>query len=248
MLTNGSSAVNGCHQNESSNRSLNGCHQNESSNRSFLQTHSFSHDSNWLTENMVYLWIIIMFYSHSDGTHSLQRINWWASNVMQHFSKSVQIKKWTHLRLWWTEGDYIFNYFLSFPLIIIGALSKFLSESYSFQKYRLPLFCFDGWPVDIPNHTIVTAYPQGLVPELGQEWHSFRTSSHFHFQTAVRGSLVRDQHGFRAGSEPRSAIQDYFSSPSGKVYVCIKCLLSWCMVCYTLKGPSSIKWTLFLLL
>ncbi len=30
--------------------------------------------------------------SHSDGTHSLQRIHWWASDVMQHFSKSVQMK------------------------------------------------------------------------------------------------------------------------------------------------------------
>ncbi len=26
--------------------------------------------------------------SHSDGTHSLQRIHWWASDVMLHFSKS----------------------------------------------------------------------------------------------------------------------------------------------------------------
>ncbi len=47
LLTNGSSTVNGCRQ-------------KESSNRSFLQTHSFSHDSNWLTESMVYLWIIMM--------------------------------------------------------------------------------------------------------------------------------------------------------------------------------------------
>ncbi len=31
--------------------------------------------------------------SHSDGTHSLQRIYWWASDVMIHFSKSVLMKK-----------------------------------------------------------------------------------------------------------------------------------------------------------
>ncbi len=30
--------------------------------------------------------------SHSDGTHSLQRIHWWASDAMIHFSKSVLIK------------------------------------------------------------------------------------------------------------------------------------------------------------
>ncbi len=27
--------------------------------------------------------------SHSDGTHSLQMIHWWASDVMQNFIKSV---------------------------------------------------------------------------------------------------------------------------------------------------------------
>ncbi len=26
--------------------------------------------------------------SHSDGTHSLQKIHWWASDVMLHFSRS----------------------------------------------------------------------------------------------------------------------------------------------------------------
>ncbi len=31
--------------------------------------------------------------SHSDGTHSLQRIHWWASDAMLNFSKSVQMKK-----------------------------------------------------------------------------------------------------------------------------------------------------------
>ncbi len=39
-----------------------------------------------------YLWIILMFLSavdYFDGTHSLQRIHWWASDVMLHFSKSV---------------------------------------------------------------------------------------------------------------------------------------------------------------
>ncbi len=31
---------------------------------------------------------ISCLYSHSDGTHSLQRIHWWASDAMLHFSKS----------------------------------------------------------------------------------------------------------------------------------------------------------------
>ncbi len=37
--------------------------------------------------------------SHSDGTHSLQRIHCWASDAMPNFSKSVPMKKQTHLHL-----------------------------------------------------------------------------------------------------------------------------------------------------
>ncbi len=37
--------------------------------------------------------------SHSDGTHSMQSINWWESDVMPHFSKSFVTKKQTHLHL-----------------------------------------------------------------------------------------------------------------------------------------------------
>ncbi len=53
-----------------------------------------------------YLWcycdaFISCLDSHSDGTHSLQRIHWWASDVMQIFSKSVLMKKQTHLHLGW---------------------------------------------------------------------------------------------------------------------------------------------------
>ncbi len=34
---------------------------------------------------------------HSDGTHSLQSIHWWTSDVMLNFSKSALMKKQTHL-------------------------------------------------------------------------------------------------------------------------------------------------------
>ncbi len=60
-----------------------------------------------------YLWIIVMFLSavwtHSDGTHSLQRIHCWAGDVMLNWSKSVLMKKQTHLHLGWPEAKYIFN-------------------------------------------------------------------------------------------------------------------------------------------
>ncbi len=49
-----------------------------------------SQDINWWTG--VTCGLLWCFYqlldSHSDGTHSLQRIHWWASHVMLHFSKS----------------------------------------------------------------------------------------------------------------------------------------------------------------
>ncbi len=45
------------------------------------------------------VWIIDVFIScldyHSGGTHSLQSIHWWASDLMLHFSKSVPLKKQT---------------------------------------------------------------------------------------------------------------------------------------------------------
>ncbi len=37
--------------------------------------------------------------SHSDGTHSLQRTHWWASDVMLHFSKSILMNKQSSLSL-----------------------------------------------------------------------------------------------------------------------------------------------------
>ncbi len=50
---------------------------------------------------------IICLDSHSDGTHSLQRIHWWAIGVMLNLFKSVLMKKQTHLHIGWPEGEYI---------------------------------------------------------------------------------------------------------------------------------------------
>ncbi len=47
--------------------------------------------------------------SHSDGTHSSQRIQWGVNDVMLNFSKSVLMKKQTHLNLGWPEREN--NYF-----------------------------------------------------------------------------------------------------------------------------------------
>ncbi len=49
----------------------------------------------WITCGLLWCFISCLD-SHSDGTHSLQRIHWWASDVMLHFSKYFQMKKQTH--------------------------------------------------------------------------------------------------------------------------------------------------------
>ncbi len=62
------------------------------------------------------------FDSHSDGTHSLHMILWWASDVMLNFSKSVQMRKQTHLHLGWPDGGYIF-----FSLKSLGDILLYIS-------------------------------------------------------------------------------------------------------------------------
>ncbi len=62
---------------------------------------SYKHASLFTLRNIYWwtgvMWIIVIFLSavwtHSDGTHSLQRIHWWASDVMLNLSKSVLMKK-----------------------------------------------------------------------------------------------------------------------------------------------------------
>ncbi len=62
----------------------------------------------WLRETML---IIVIFLSavstNSDGSHSLQRIHCWESDV--HFSKSVLMEKHTPQHLGMPEGEYIFR-------------------------------------------------------------------------------------------------------------------------------------------
>ncbi len=66
----------------------------------FLQTCRFSLDK-MLTDGLDWCGLLVNYFdvfisclvSHSDGTHSLRRSHWWASDVMLHFSKSVLTKK-----------------------------------------------------------------------------------------------------------------------------------------------------------
>ncbi len=67
--------------------------------------------------------------SHSDGTHSLQKINWWANDVMPNFPKSVLMKKQCNFKqifiLGWTipcvnKGDLIWLKIVILPVHIEG--------------------------------------------------------------------------------------------------------------------------------
>ncbi len=65
------------------------------------------------------MWCLyLLLDSHSDGTHSLQSIHWWTSDMMLNFSKSVLMKKQTHLHLRLSEHEsfsthFWVNYFLN---------------------------------------------------------------------------------------------------------------------------------------
>ncbi len=61
-----------------------------------------SQDVNWWTG---VVWIIVMFLvdTDSDGTHSLQSIHWWDTDAMLHFSKPDEetnsSTSWDYLRV-----------------------------------------------------------------------------------------------------------------------------------------------------
>ncbi len=65
-------------------------------------------DSCGLLVDYCYVFISCFFYSHSDGTHSLQRIHWWTNEAILSFSKSVLMKKQTHLHFGWPKGKFLF--------------------------------------------------------------------------------------------------------------------------------------------
>ncbi len=90
LLTNGSSAVNGCHQNErqTADKNITVIHKTTVHQLMSCELTScmFVRNSVLLVNNCDVL--ISSLDSHSDGTHSLQMIHWWASDIMLHFSKS----------------------------------------------------------------------------------------------------------------------------------------------------------------
>ncbi len=72
----------------------------------YMQADFHSKDVNWWTG---VVWITVM--SLSDGTHSLQRIHWWVSDVS--FLQSVPMTKQTHRHLGWPEDV---NFFVKYSI------------------------------------------------------------------------------------------------------------------------------------
>ncbi len=62
----------------------------------------------WITCGLLW-WFYQCLDSHSDGTHSLQRIHWWASDGMLHFSKSDEETNSSTSRMAWGRGGSTFS-------------------------------------------------------------------------------------------------------------------------------------------
>ncbi len=79
---------------------------------------------------VVYLWIVVMFYLlfvHSDGTHSVQRIHWWASDgLLQFFKSDEEANSSTSLMAWgWVHFHFWVNYRLIIKVIFPFSLFLF---------------------------------------------------------------------------------------------------------------------------
>ncbi len=67
--------------------------------------------------------------THSDGTHSLQWIHWWASDGMLHLSKSVPMMK---------KGEYILSTFSADFLFLVN---------YSFKPFNILQITIISWNI-----------------------------------------------------------------------------------------------------
>ncbi len=78
----------------------------------FLKTHSFLPHKTLIVGLDYWDVFISCLDLHSDGTHSLQKIHWWANDVMLNFLKSVPMRKQTHLHLgFFSKFSFLVNLF-----------------------------------------------------------------------------------------------------------------------------------------
>ncbi len=101
--------------------------------------------------------------SYSDGTHSLQRIHWWASDVMLHFSKSDEEKL-----------IYILN-----GLRVSQLSAHWLNWGYSFsEKDPYRECCFPDWITAIINRFKVHFLTQASNTHPKVPWPIFASFSY----------------------------------------------------------------------
>ncbi len=118
--------------------------------------------------------------SHSDGTHSLQMIHCWASDVVQNFSKSGLTKKQTHLHLGWPESEYIFMFGWTTHLIINKRDLIIKCYDYTFGKTEFS-YLFATRSINI--HIITPKYRSVSSTGL-QRWWNTHTEFLFPFPAA----------------------------------------------------------------
>ncbi len=77
--------------------------------------------------------------SHSDGTHSLQRIHWWATDVMIHFSKSETNSSTSWMAWGWVnfQQNFIFGWTISLTLILLCFCFNNLFNIFIFDSPRI---------------------------------------------------------------------------------------------------------------
>ncbi len=111
---------------------------------------------NWWLEWCGLLWCFISCLdSHSDGTHSLQRIHWWASDAMLHFSKSVLMNSSTSWMTWeWVYFNLWMNYaFQSLNFVFYKIC--FCFWAFWDSSFMLVLFCVRQAMVTGCDHLIL---------------------------------------------------------------------------------------------
>ncbi len=118
--------------------------------------------------------------SHSDGTHSLQRIHWWASEVMLNFSISVLLKKLIYILNSLRMSKFWANFSLSHihPLLLRAVMGNDRLSLGQWQHHQLhtytsalewkdkqDLSCFFGSPFFVKIYICIYSFSRCFYPQ-----------------------------------------------------------------------------------
>ncbi len=123
-----------------------------------------SQEVNWWTGVM---WILLVYYcyaliscsdSHSDGTHSLQRIHWWTSDAMLNFIQIYPYEE-TNSNTPWLAWEWV---------------HFFLSDFYFEVNYSIPLRLSVQWPslscIKLKSAVFLSRTPANKVFKTKSSW------------------------------------------------------------------------------